>query len=440
MSALYHIIKSLRESSGTNEKIDILKANKDNSTLKEYLKAVYDPAINYYQTKVPTMVAGDLATMDAELIDHLLDTLANRKVTGHAAITLLGGINAVLNEQGQELLGYIIDRSIGAGIGDKILLKVWSDLFFATPYMRCSLIDGKIKEKFDSLKYFYVQTKMDGSYTSLSVKNGKAELFTRNGNKYPDEFSKTFYEDTLEGFVLTGELLVLDRRTRKYLNRQEGNGILNSIMQGTLTDDYDYDVVAWDMLTQAEFKAGRSDVPYEERLNALDTCMEKCDAPVQVVSTWKVKSIAEAYKIYSNHTAQGLEGVVIKNPKSLWKDGTSKDTVKMKIKFTSEYVITGIYEGTGKYRGMLGGFHIQSKDGRIVSDLGSGFSDKERKELFTERAIGCIVEASANDVVSNANDDTLSLSHPVFEAMRYDKTEADTTEYILDALDAMKCI
>lgn len=42
---LYNIIKKLQETSSTNDKLEIMKANKDNELFKEFMRLVTCPSI-----------------------------------------------------------------------------------------------------------------------------------------------------------------------------------------------------------------------------------------------------------------------------------------------------------------------------------------------------------------------------------------------------------
>lgn len=142
---LYCTIKALQSAQGTNAKLAILEANKDNTLLRDYLKAVYDSSINYFQTKLPILPKewqGDEVFCGEDIL-WVNENLASRKVTGNLAKMALTGHTSALDKEGRELMGYIISRSINAGIADTIILKVWPKLWDSFPYMRCSLFDAR---------------------------------------------------------------------------------------------------------------------------------------------------------------------------------------------------------------------------------------------------------------------------------------------------------
>ncbi len=445
---LFEIVKSLQEAQGNIAKQAILMQHKDNALFKEYMRAVYDPSINYWQKKLRH---SDLKTWSGTQefaaidIHFMLNEIADRRVTGLAAEASLNGFVSALNNEGRELIQLMLNRSIGASVGDTMVLKTWPDLYFTVPYQRCSLLDAKAKEKFSKLPLMYVQEKCDGSFLYLVKEAGKApEAITRAGSKYPKEFSAMLASGVPEGVVLIGELLVYPHFYAPYepCNRQVGNGMLNSILKGGEVDaNFDYKMTAWDILTPEEFKAGKSEYTYDDRLTELQYVTDYDTANnISFVNTTPVSTLEEAYKIYSDFTAQGKEGAVLKTGSFLWKDGTSKDCVKMKVEFEIDLKITGVVEGSGKASGMMGALQLTSSCGGLTTDVGTGFTDDMRKVFWMCKhdMVGKIVSIKANDIISKRDRDTKSLFLPVFIEERLDKTVADSLEDCQRILDAAK--
>lgn len=443
---LFQIIKALQGANGSNAKLALLQEHKDNELLKAYLRATYDPALSYYQKKLPCLKTWPVGHegFNQQDIDFVIGRIASRSVTGHSAIAELGGHTSALTPEGRELMRLLISRSVGAGIGDTLILKVFPGLWFSVPYQRCSLLDNKAKERFAKLPLMYVQPKLDGSFVYLVKEVGKApEAITRAGSRYPQAFAEKLAKGVPEGSVLVGELLVYasEHSEVKLLDRQTGNGILNSILKSS-DEGYEhlqFQMTAWDLLTPEEFKAGKSEMSYVHRLDVLD---EIEAANVNIIKTFPVNSVALAYKIYSEHTARGEEGCVLKNPDAMWGSGTSKDMVKMKISFEIDLEITHVTEGTGKAKGMMGAVGVKSLEGILQSDVGTGWTDEARKYVWEirEQIIGGILTVKANDIISNRSNEGKSLFLPVAIELRNDKFVADSYEHCVAQLNAAKGI
>lgn len=448
MQSLYQIIKSIQQAQGSLEKQAILDANAGNVLLRNYLKATYDPAISYYVTKIPDVPAGDLATMDQDLINWLVQEISTRKISGAKAKLVLKKTKSALDAEGQELLTLLLNRSIGASVGDTMVLKAFPGLYFIPPYMRCASMDEKARENFSAQDFFYVQTKRDGSFAYLNP----GRVCTRQGSCYPDWFVGLLTQGLGNNEVLVGEMEVYTRAPDNaaslvLMSRKEGNGVLNSILQGADESEFDgyvFKYVAWDHLTLREFKIGRSLCTYQERWVYLKSSVNAglYNQNIELVECWEVDSVTEAKKIHTELTAKGLEGTVWKTASGIWRDSSSgtRDAVKVKVVFEAEFVITGSYEGTGKAKGMLGGIEVATSCGKLQNKCGSGFSDDQRKALWAIRdeLPGKIVTLEANDITTSRTKNTVSLSLPIFIEIRTDRKEADSLERVQEQFVAAK--
>lgn len=448
---LFQIIKSLQTTQGTKAKQAILDANKENELLKEYMKAVFDPAITYGITKVPKVKPlARQESFDMYDIQHAMCTFASRAVTGKAAQQCLAKWMEDQNsEEDQKLIEYIIKRKIAdANVGETMVLNTWPNLFFVPPYMRCASMDEKTKAFYRTLPGFLVQTKRDGSFAYLqNTSEGLARTITRQGSIYPTWFSERMIKGVPKGAVLIGEMEVYEKQAHgnALLDRKTGNGILNSVLQDedeSEFENYEFSYVAWDMISESEFKVGKSTRPYSSRFFNLKSLLQNAPKHLCLVGSWEVASVAEASTIHLDHTANGLEGTVWKTFDGEWRDTDSgtKDAVKAKVKFQAEYLITGSYEGEGEAAGMLGGISYSTPCGKIAANVGIGFSNKQRKDFWAirEDLPGKIMTLEANDVISSKTSDTLSLSLAVFIEIRNDRTEADSFERVMEQLKAAK--
>jgi DNA ligase-1 len=448
---LYQIIKALQAQSGkgsVDAKKSILEANKDNALLQAYLKAVYDPSINYYIKKLPAVKNAGTWEFSEETIEHLVNNLSTRQLTGKNAAEWLKHMTYGHNAEGQELIGYLIKRDIRASVGESTILDVFPGLFFVPPYQRCATMKPKIRQKFAALPTFYVQKKADGSFAyGIKPSSGVPIAMTRSGNVYPLWVAEKLTKGLPEDSVLVQEMLVY--RNGVLLSRKEGNGILNSILQADedapAPDEIELLPQAWDLLTMEEFIAGKSSRPYQQRWHTMLDAVDYARAlgnEVTPIEHHVVASIEDAYNINSTYTAKGEEGTVWKNPDSPWYDTSSgnPDEVKVKVKFQAEYEILDTYEGEGKAAGMLGGITVGTKDRKIISNCGSGFDDDQRKKFWAmrEQLKGAIVTIEANDIVQKEGRDSLSLFLPIFIEIRLDRKEADSYDRCVEQLNAAK--
>lgn len=120
---------------------------------------------------------------------------------------------------------------------------------------------------------------------------------------------------------------------------------------------------------------------------------------------------------FRQFTAQGFEGVMIKDASALYHVGTrSAAWQKLKASDTVDAVIVDIVEGKGRCLHMAG--HIVVRLGRRFVRVGTGMTDTVRRDLLARRAefIGQTAEVAFHCVTP---DD--SLRHPSLVCIRGDK-------------------
>lgn len=94
---------------------------------------------------------------------------------------------------------------------------------------------------------------------------------------------------------------------------------------------------------------------------------------------------------------QGGEGLIIRDPQSLYIPGRSQGFIKYKTYQDGEAKVVGYSPGKGKYQGMLGALIVEAADGRRFK-LGSGFSDEQRRN---PPELGSWVEYHYNGLTGN---------------------------------------
>ena len=141
---LFEIITALQNTQGGNAKKAIIESNKENDLLREYLSVTYDPRINFYITEktFPYVAQKELTyypTLDLEDIQYFVKSLAEREVTGINAKNWLSNTLGGFSKEDQQLIKWMLLKDIRAGVSVSTINKVWPNLIFEQPYMRCSL-------------------------------------------------------------------------------------------------------------------------------------------------------------------------------------------------------------------------------------------------------------------------------------------------------------
>lgn len=435
------MIMVLQNEGSKNGKIAILK--KADLIFQDVLYRTYNPEFNYYikaVRKPANYGSQTLYELWPQACSLLID-LHNRDVTGNSAHEAVTNLMSWMKKEEAEIFENILKRDLRCGINVATINAAIEGLIPEYPYMRCSLPDKSNLGKFNWKAGIISQEKADGMFVNIiRLEGGEILIQSRNGSIFPMMEFGTLVSglQQLKGFldetVLHGEMVITDISGR-VLPREEGNGILNSVLKG---GEFPYGlyptVYLWDMLPLVDYKNGLCETPYNARLHRLQTMVRGCLADtIRVIETRVVHSMNEARSHYTEMTEAGKEGTILKHPVSIWKDGTSKDCVKFKIEAEVDLLVTGVNEGNGKNAATFGSLVCQSSDG-LVEVAVSGFTDADRERVAGEldQWIGKrIITVRANNLMPiPQSGGKRSLFLPRFVEERLDKTEADSLEKI----------
>lgn len=414
----------------------------DSDFIKKVLTYAYNPFYVYGYKDLPSPNAEDGGREFNDETWNLLDKLRHGQLTGTNGYATIANELAELTYKSGELLCRIIRKDLRAGFSESTINKVIPGLLPDFPYMRCSLPDKSNMEKWDWSAGIISQEKADGMFVNVNhYDNGGVSLHSRQGTPFPlDEFEDVvaFVKANLPcGHQFHGELLV--QSFGKILPREQSNGQLNAVAQGGALEPHcDILLVLWDMIPMTAVKTkGKFDVGYAKRLAALTVALKNASSPspcVRLIPTRIVKSKVAAFEHYRELLRSGKEGTIVKALDAIWKDGTSKDQVKLKLEVDVELEVVDFIEGEGKYVGTLGALVMQSKCGELRVNV-NGRTDAMRDEVWSNKLdyLGSIWTIRANAVMNPSDSSPLhSLFLPRVIEHRTDKIEADTLEQIKD--------
>lgn len=108
-----------------------------------------------------------------------------------------------------------------------------------------------------------------------------------------------------------------------------------------------------------------------------------------------------------------------------------KDEITNYPFYNTDMVVLDWIEGTNRFEGMLGAIVCQSSDGKVVTKVGTGFTEHQRATIKREDIVGKIVTVMYNTRIKDKNrPDVDSLFLPRFIEIREDKDQADCSENI----------
>lgn len=424
------IINELRQINGTKDKLAYIdklpKYAKD--LFEKVLLATMTPNVNYNVEIIPEYTPNNNSTKSLEEaileIQSLTGSIEEKR--DDYLVSILESVSA----DDAKVIEMILRDKLNIGLKNKTLKKSFPNFPQPHPYNRCSSFS---KKNISKLTFpMYSQTKEDGMYIDVIGK----KCFTRSGNEV-----KVLKDETLEkldelfgGYVIQGEILHVDENGN-VLNRQESNGESNKKEVNVENTRF----VIFDVIPITDFEEGKCDIPYKNRWELIT--YRQPDLPEQcvVVECKVVNNISEVAADFKSKLQRNLEGCILKDFDACWKNGTNPQFVKLKIECSVELKVTGIEPGTkgSKYESMIGALNVESSDGKVRFNVGSGLTDEQRA-LPEDTYNGKIVTVKFNDIVQNRDEpDYFALYLPRIIEVRQDRTDADSYERIVETLNAI---
>lgn len=451
---IFDLIEEIAATSSKNAKIDLLKEGCKHKEFRDVLQAAYNPLITYGIDDVPDRRESEFGGSDTD--NHfdartslILDQLAARTLTGNAARDAIVAEMDTLTEGSAELFKRILKKDLRAGFSASSCNKACKGLIPEFPYMRCSLPKDAKFEEWPWEAGVISQEKADGMFVNINhYEDGSVSVLSRQGSPFPEcrlEALRFEIRRRLPAGTQThGELLVM--KNGSVLPREVGNGILNSLLSGgEHAPDETVFCKVWDNipLSAVNDAKTRYTVPYRTRVRSLITALR--DNPgvlLSVIETKLVRSLAEAYIHAGSLMKQGKEGTIVKHPDAAWRDGTSKEQVKLKLEFTVDLEVVAIEPGEKdtKNEGRAGALRCKSSCGGLeVSVTVKNEAMRDHVDESPDEWIGSIIEVLANDIMMPSESNPLhSLFLPRMTVADYrrDKSEADDLERIFASKEA----
>ncbi|MHA1738939.1 MAG: ATP-dependent DNA ligase, partial [Candidatus Heimdallarchaeota archaeon] len=230
------------------------------------------------------------------------------------------------------------------------------------------------------------------------------------------------------GVVIHGELEVM--KNGKILDRQTGNGILNSCLSNT-ADQKDADCVIlkiWDAVPMQAYNAHSFDLAYTARYKRCRKIVKLVNhKAITCIRTKIVNSHNEAKEFYRFIREMGGEGAILKNFNMKWKFNTSTESIKLKNVIDFELKLVDWKKGKKgtRFENCMGALICESECEKLQVSIGTGFSDKEREKNWGNE-IGNILTISCESIIKDKSKELYSLYLPRFVELRLDRNTAQT--------------
>jgi DNA ligase-1 len=357
----------------------------------------------------------------------LAEALYRRQITGHEARDAINlAMDVATKEQWNDWYRRILIKDLRCGVSEKTVnkvLKKFKDIE-PVPVFECMLAhDGANHENKITGKKL-LEPKLDGvrAVTVIDYESRSVTMYTRNG-KVLENFNHItkYLEDNLDNF---GRSYVLDGEVVSHSFQD----LMKQVHRKENVQAQDARLCLFDILPLVEFKAGKSVQAQRRRSNMLKTFANifadsGCIEIIPQIEVNLDEFLGEIeFRDYNKKMVEaGYEGIMIKDPEAKYECKRSASWLKQKPFIEVSLAVKEVEEGTGRNLGRLGALVCEGQDdGKSIKvNVGSGFSDSQRREFWDSRDAlpGQVVEVRADAITQN-QDGSYSLRFPRFMRFR----------------------
>jgi len=420
------IIQKLQDHNSRLDKEAILATAHDEG-LPEFfdgLRMALDPLVTFGVKQVDELDS-DWAGQGCEwtVFKELADKLIARELTGHAARDAINLVRSSCTvEQWNGWYRRILIKDLRCGVSEKTVNKVVPG---TVPVFTCALAHDSAKHEKKMTGKKQIEIKLDGVRVLAVCREGKVELFSRNGKQFHNfphiiaEIEQVLaekpapYDCVLDGEVMSANFQDLMKQVHRKDGKQSDDAVLH----------------LFDFIPLADFQKGVWDKPQTYRSNLVKYWVLENESVLKHVQAleWEEVDLStpegEQRFVELNKAAVdgGYEGVMIKDIDAPYECKRTHAWLKAKPFIEVTLEVIDVEEGTGRNEGRLGALVcVGEDDGRMVKvNCGSGFSDADRDSFWNSRdaLIKQLVEVRADAITKN-QDGTYSLRFPRFKTFR----------------------
>jgi DNA ligase-1 len=391
----------------------------------EGITMALDPLVTFGVKKVPEADSEwDGQGLDWSNFKVLANQLINRELTGHAARDAIAlAMSVATAEQWNGFYRRILIKDLRCGMSEKTVNKVAPG---TVPVFTCSLAHDSANHEKKMIGKKQIEVKLDGVRVLAVCRSGKVELFSRNGRQFHNfphivaeiesvlERKPSPYDCVLDGEVMSKDFQDL----MKQVHRKDGKAATDSVLH------------LFDFIPLEDFLKGSWDKKQTDRSNYVKYWVLENEDLLEHVTACEWEDVdlstTEGNKrfVELNKTAVdgGYEGVMIKDVDAPYECKRTHAWLKAKPFIEITLTVVDVEEGTGRNEGRLGAVIVEGEDDGYNYRLncGSGFTDAQRDEYWTERAslIGQLIEIRADARTQSQDSETYSLRFPRFKTFR----------------------
>lgn len=432
------VFESIKNTSGKNDKIEIIKENGDSRLFRGMLNLLFN---DYIRTGLALGKINKKVEVGSNItlsnIEHAMVYVVQNNTGTDQVISNIQSFIGNQDEDIQDFLRAFFTKTYKCGITCGSVNKALGK--GTIPEFGCQLAHPYEKHAHKINGDFFITQKLDGHRTLAFIDPNETITFTtRKGHSIDglDDIKSAIEKMISEkgsygtmaplldtGFVFDGEIVLNDDTVPIDKIFQETSKVLK---KDGVKKNLQFNV--FDIIPLDQFKSGQSTCGYGKRRSHLDDLFKDFsnDNLVLVETLYSGDDKEEIVNWSNKATDLGWEGVMVNDANAVYKTKRTPGLLKVKKFFSSDVKVIDVYEGGQGTRleGLLGGVVIQFKD--FTVNVGSGFNDDERSDFwkYPDMIVGQIIEVQYFEETSNQKDGK-SLRFPTYKGIREDKTEED---------------
>lgn len=245
------------------------------------------------------------------------------------------------------------------------------------------------------------QPKLDGLRGQIHLENKKLKIFTRNLEDITSQFPDII-EDVLnlkvESLILDCEIVGYDFTKETLLSYQETMQRKRKFQIEVFKDNIPAIAMCFDLI----YLNGQNltYLPLKERLNKLQELINTSKSNnkhIQVLETKEINTVDYLKKYFHEQIEKKLEGIIVKNPESIYEPGTRNfEWIKLKANTIDDFVDTidvvvmGYYYGKGNRNRfgfgslLVGVYDEENEKYTTIGKVGSGFTEEEMIQIYSD--------------------------------------------------------
>jgi DNA ligase-1 len=367
----------------------------------------------------------------------LLNLLADRELTGNEARQAVTNVLSSFTRETAGYLSRILDKDLAAGFSADTFNDVWPDATDRIPVFDVMLADKcEGPEEFEKYVPFPCQAdvKYDGERTVAIVTRDGVTYYSRSGLEA--RHCEGIFDDELRAvhahlgydFVLDGERFATD--WNETMNAKK-TGAEGASAKAALR------FLAFFLMPLSDWMAKSTAITMgQTRAHLADLIDDLGLSKIILTRGRVVTDYADMMAYLDEVTAplfdglpKGHEGLILKGLDAVYEWDRRMTWCKVKKFYDADCRVLDVYAGKAKTRlaGTMGGLTVAGllEDGtRVECDVGSGFSDELRREIWGNPSawVGATIVVKYQEVTKpKKGREASSLRFPVFTRRRDDK-------------------